>query len=123
MLSRWTDFLTTDGEKDSRKRDAEFENDIHSRAELMAKWNEGWNCLFKAIDPLKEEDLQKKVFIRNIEHSVTEAICRQLAHYAYHVGQIVYIGKMILDDEWSTLSIPRGDSKTHHDDKFLKNKQ
>ena len=122
MLSRWTDFLTSDGEKQWRERDAEFENDINTREELLAKWAEGWNCLFDAINPLTDEDLEKEIFIRNMGHSVTEAINRQLAHYAYHVGQIVFIGKMICNEDWVSLSIPRGDSKNYNEEKFSKPK-
>ena len=122
MLSRWTDFLTSDGEKQWRERDAEFENNINSREELLAKWDEGWKCLFDAINPLTNEDLEKEIFIRNMGHSVTEAINRQLAHYAYHVGQIVFIGKMICNEDWISLSIPRGDSKNYNEEKFSKPK-
>lgn len=122
MLSRWTDFLTSDGEKQWRERDAEFENDINTREELLAKWNEGWSCLFDAINPLTDEDLEKEIFIRNMGHSVTEALNRQLAHYAYHVGQIVFIGKMISNEDWVSLSIPRGDSKNYNEEKFSRPK-
>lgn len=107
MLSRWTDFLTTDGEKEWRKRDAEFENDTNTRQELLDKWNEGWNCLFKAIDSLTTNDLEKIIYIRNQPHTVTEAINRQLTHYAYHIGQIVFLGKMLAKNGWTSLSIPR----------------
>jgi hypothetical protein len=110
MLSRWTDFLTTDGEKDWRDREGEFENDIRDREELLAKWNEGWNCLFSALDSLNESNFDQLVYIRNQGHTITEAINRQLAHYPYHVGQIVFIGKMVLNEQWTSLSIPRGDS-------------
>ncbi|MFD2520956.1 DUF1572 domain-containing protein [Emticicia soli] len=123
MLSRWTDFLTSDGEKEWRKRDEEFENDIKTREELLNKWNEGWNCLFKALDGLTDEDLSKEIYIRNQGHSVIEAINRQLAHYPYHIGQIVFIGKMLCDNSWDSLSIPRGNSKTYNEDKFAKPKQ
>lgn len=108
MLSRWTDFLITDGEKEWRKRDEEFDNDISNRSELLDKWNEGWICLFNAINPLIEEDLSKEIYIRNQGHTITEAINQQLAHYSYHIGQIVFIGKMLCDDKWATLSIPKG---------------
>jgi hypothetical protein len=120
MLSRWTDFLTTDGEKEWRQRDAEFENDIKTRHELLDKWNEGWTCLFNALNSLKENDLKKEIFIRNQSHSVTDAINRQLAHYAYHVGQIVFIGKMIQNSEWNSLSIPKNKSKEFNEGKFVK---
>ncbi len=122
MLSRWTDFLTTDGEKEWRKRDAEFEDDIKNTKELLAKWNEGWNCLFSAINPLTENDLEKEIFIRNQGHSITEAINRQLAHYPYHVGQIVFIGKMLCNDNWNSLSIPKGNSTEYNAEKFAKPK-
>lgn len=108
MLSRWTDFLTTDGEKEWRQREAEFENDLQSRDELLKKWNEGWACLFKALDQVTESNLNSIIYIRNQGHTVMEALNRQLAHYPYHVGQIVFIGKMMKDKEWKSLSIPRG---------------
>ena len=123
MLSRWTDFLTSDGEKEWRNRDAEFENDITSRQELLNKWNEGWNCLLGALKSLTPDDLDKVIYIRNQGHSVMEAINRQLAHYPYHVGQIVLIGKMLTGDNWNSLSIARGDSKGYNADKFSKPKQ
>jgi len=123
MLSRWTNFLTTDGEKEWRNRDAEFENDITSRQELLDKWTEGWNCLLEAIDSLTTEDLEKIVYIRNQGHTVTEAINRQLAHYPYHIGQIVFIGKMACENGWASLSIPKGNSKTFNADKFAQPKQ
>jgi uncharacterized damage-inducible protein DinB len=122
MLSRWTEFLTTDGEKDWRDRDAEFDNDIKSREELLEKWNEGWERCLNAIKSLKEADLQKEIFIRNQAHTVTEAINRQLAHYPYHIGQIVFIGKMVRDHAWISLSIPRGNSGKYNAEKFSKPK-
>ena len=106
MMSRWTEFLTTDGEKVWRNRDGEFENDILSREEMMKKWNDGWECLFRALGSLKQEDLVKIVYVRNIGQSVQDAIERQLAHYSYHVGQIVYIARMMAG-EWESLSIPK----------------
>lgn len=123
MLSRWTDFLTTDGEKEWRQRDTEFENDITTRSELLKKWNEGWNCLFQALNPLTENDLSKVIFIRNQGHTVTEAINRQLAHYPYHIGQIVFIGKILCNENWTSLSIPRGNSSNYNAEKFSKEKQ
>lgn len=122
MLSRWTDFLTSDGEKEWRKRDAEFDADIKTREELYEKWEEGWTCLFHAINPLTEDDLSKEIYIRNQGHSVVEAINRQLAHYSYHVGQIVFIGKMAQSEEWKSLSIPKGGSKSFNVAKFSKDK-
>jgi hypothetical protein len=120
MLSRWTDFLNSDGEKPWRNRDAEFENDIKSRLELLDKWNEGWNCLFNALNSIKKDDWQKDIYIRNESHSVVDAINRQLAHYPYHVGQIVFIGKMVAGSKWKSLSIPKGKSETFSLEKFAK---
>jgi hypothetical protein len=122
MLSRWTDIFNTDGEKEWRNREAEFDNDITSRDELLAKWNEGWNCLFNALDSLNEANWDTTIYIRNQGHSVMEAINRQLAHYPYHVGQIVFIGKMVLDEKWVSLSIPRGKSQNYNEEKFAKPK-
>jgi hypothetical protein len=93
MLSRWTDFLTSDGEKEWRKRDEEFENDVSDRKELLEKWNEGWNRVLQAMNSLHKDDLEKTVLIRGERHSVIEAVNRQLTHYAYHVGQMVFIAK------------------------------
>jgi len=120
MLSRWTDFLVSDGEKAFRKRDAEFENEVISREAMLNMWNEGWRCLFNALDALKPEDLDKVVYIRSEPHTVTEAINRQLAHYPYHVGQIVFLGKMLAKQGWTSLSIPKGGSKAFNDEKFSK---
>ncbi len=122
MRSRWTDFLTSDGEKEWRKRDAEFDNDIQSREELLQKWKEGWDCLFTAIDSLNDADLETIIYIRNQGHTVTEAINRQLAHYAYHVGQIVFLGKMLANNNWTSLSIPKGNSNQYNADKFSRPK-
>ncbi|HVS92534.1 MAG TPA: DUF1572 domain-containing protein [Mucilaginibacter sp.] len=118
MLSRWTDFLTTDGEKEWRNRDAEFENDAQSRDQLMVLWQKGWDCLLNTLKSLNEGDLQKIVYIRNQGHTVMEAINRQLAHYPYHIGQIVYIAKMIADSDWKSLTIPRGASGSFNAEKF-----
>jgi hypothetical protein len=123
MLSRWTDFLTTDGEKESRNRDAEFENSDKNREALLSKWNEGWNCLFNVLNSLTTSDLEKIVYIRNQGHTVTEAINRQLAHYAYHIGQIVFLGKMLAENGWTSLSIPKGNSQVYNENKFSKPKQ
>ena len=111
MLSRWTNFLTTDGEKEWRKRDAEFENQPKTRSEVMLLWEEGWACVFKAVDSLSESDLEKAVYIREIEHTVVDAINRQIAHYAYHIGQIVFIGKLVKNESWKSLSIPKAKPK------------
>lgn len=122
MLSRWTDFLDSDGEKEWRNRDAEFENDIQSRTKMLQKWEEGWNCLFKTLNALQEEDLDKIIYIRNQGHTVMEAVNRQLAHYPYHIGQIVFIGKM-LSENWNSLSIPKGNSKRYNAEKFSRPKE
>ncbi|ELR70323.1 hypothetical protein C900_04008 [Fulvivirga imtechensis AK7] len=123
MLSRWTDFLTTDGEKETRKRDEEFENSALSKGELLKKWNEGWDCLFTALETLKAEDLEKIIYIRNQGHTVLEAINRQLAHYPYHIGQIIFIGKMLKGNRWKSLSIPKGKSEEFNTDKFSKERR
>ena len=118
MFSRWTNFLTEDGEKEWRKRDEEFKDTFTSKKELLVVWNKGWNCLFEAIRPLTENDLDQIIYIRNQGHTVTEAINRQMMHYAYHVGQIVFLGKLIKGIEWESLSIPKGQSKVYNKDKF-----
>jgi hypothetical protein len=107
MRSRWTDFLTSDGEKPDRDRDSEFELPPPTRAELMKMWEEGWRRVFSAIGPLSEADLSREVTIRGERHSVTQAINRQIAHYAYHVGQIVFLAKHFQQEKWQTLSIPK----------------
>lgn len=122
MLSRWTDFLTSDGEKEWRQRDEEFENSIKTKTELIQKWNDGWNCLFNTLNSLQEDDFSKTIYIRNQGHTITEAINRQLAHYPYHIGQIVFIGKMICNENWTSLSIPKGNSKNYNAEKFSKEK-
>jgi hypothetical protein len=111
MLSRFTNFLTEDGEKPWRNRDAEFESVNISKEDLLAFWNTGWDCVFHALNDLHLEDLTKTIYIRTEPMTAYDAILRQLAHYPYHVGQIVYVGKMIKDEEWKTLSIPKGQSK------------
>lgn len=122
-ISRWTDFLTADGEKEWRNRDGEFADTIKDKAELLALWNRGWECLFTAIEPLTEADLSRIIYIRNEGHTVLEAINRQLAHLPYHVGQLVYIAKMLTDSNWQSLSIPKGQSKNYNKDKFADKKQ
>ncbi|CAD5258755.1 MULTISPECIES: DUF1572 family protein [unclassified Imperialibacter] len=118
MLSRWTSFLTEDGEKEWRQRDREFEEDKATRAEVLGRWDEGWACLFAALDGLKEEDLQQTVYIRAEAHTVMEAINRQLAHYPYHVGQIVYLARMQAGGKWTSLSIARNKSDEFNREKF-----
>lgn len=124
MQSRWTDCLTTDGEKDWRNREEEFISDIDEKKELLEKWNEGWSTLFNALKEIKasEKGIEEIIYIRNIGHSVTEAINRQLAHYSYHIGQIVFIGTMLKGEEWQSLSIPKGDSKHYNSERFKKDK-
>jgi len=118
MLSRWTDFFTTDGEKEWRQRDSEFEDDLVDRKSVLGKWDEGWNRLFETLNGLKEEDLEKIIYIRNEGHTVLEAINRQLAHYPYHVGQIVFIGKLLRNESWNSLSIPKNRSGDYNREKF-----
>ncbi|WP_336664796.1 DUF1572 domain-containing protein [Elizabethkingia meningoseptica] len=122
MISRWTDIFTSDGEKEWRNRDAEFENDFHTKAELIEYWNKGWNVFLTTLESLTNDDLEKIIYIRNQGHTVMEAINRQLAHYPYHVGQIVYIGKMVCDENWKSLSIPRNASGSYNQDMFSKPK-
>jgi hypothetical protein len=107
MVSRWTDFLTTDGEKPLRNRDNEFIDQKKSRLELMQDWEQGWKVLFDTINSLHKRDLLKTVYIRGEKHTVLKAINRQVSHYAYHVGQIVYIAKHLKTIEWDSLSIPK----------------
>jgi len=112
MRSRFTDFLTSDGEKPDRFRDREFELSAGStRAEVMKWWEQGWNCVFTAIEALKPEDVMRTVTIRGEPHTVLQAINRQIAHYAQHTGQIVFLAKHLRSSEWKTLSIPRGKSE------------
>jgi len=111
MLSRWTDFLTTDGEKPTRNRDSEFEEPPATRAELMALWEEGWRCLLRALDGLTDADLGRTVTIRGEAHSVMQAINRQVAHYASHCGQIIFVAKHLQSAKWQTLSVPRKKSE------------
>lgn len=111
MRSRWVDFLASDGEKPSRMRDQEFEEVAQSRAELTAEWDHGWQCVFDALTPLTDADLQRTVVIRGEPHSVYKAMSRQVAHYAGHAYQILFLAKHLLGPAWKTLSIPRGQSE------------
>jgi uncharacterized damage-inducible protein DinB len=112
MRSRWTDFLTSDGEKPDRNRDSEFyEEKKDTKASLMKSWEEGWRLVLDAIEPLNEEDLIKTIYIRGEAHTVLQAVNRQLTHYAYHVGQIVFLAKHFAGRKWKTLSIPKRKSK------------
>ncbi len=125
MLSRWTDFYTTDGEKEWRHRDSEFEDSKLSRTELLEFWEKGWACCFSIIDQLRVEDLDKTIYIRGEAHTVIDAVNRQLAHYPYHVGQIVYLCRMYRKDSWKSLSIPRNKSEEFNKQagNFLKDKK
>lgn len=123
MLSRWTNFLTEDGEKPWRQRDAEFENDLKGKEDLLAKWNEGWQCLFNALDSITDADLHRIIYIRNEGHSILDAVNRQIAHYCYHVGQIVYIAKMMKNEGWKSLSIPKNQSQSYNAEKFAQEKE
>lgn len=122
MKSRWTDFLSSDGEKEWRNRDSEFEPEIKSKEELIEKWAQGWNCLFSALDSINVENFETKIYIRNQEHSIIDAINRQLAHYSYHVGQIAYVGRMIRGRDWNSLTIAKGKSVEFNREKFEKGK-
>ncbi len=123
MLSRWTDFLNSDGEKTWRNREQEFEGTIKDKKELLMYWEKGWSCVFEAIDPLTKEDMSKIAYIRNEGHSIMEAINRQLTHYAYHVGQIVFLAKSIKGESWQSLSIPKGQSAAFNQKKFSEEKR
>ena len=110
MRSRWTDFLTTDGEKPDRNRDSEFVAPPATREELIRLWNEGWGLVFSALEPLSDSDLTRKITIRGEPHSVMQAINRQIAHYSYHCGQIVFLAKHFKAGDWKSLSVPRNRS-------------
>jgi hypothetical protein len=118
MLSRWTDFLNSDGEKPWRNREAEFEESYPDKGTMMKAWEEGWNCLLNALENLKPEDLSKIIYIRNEGQSVLEAIQRQLAHYSSHVGQILFQAKAIKGNDFKSLSIPKGGSDSFNKEKF-----
>lgn len=115
MRSRWTDFLTSDGEKPDRNRDSEFEEQSEDRATLMAKWEAGWKYVFDALEPLTEDDLLHTVTIRDEPHTVIDAINRQISHYGYHVGQIVFVAKHLKSADWQTLSIARNRSSAFNE--------
>ncbi len=122
MLSRFSDFLTTDGEKEWRNRDTEFEDHYPSKEAMLQDWEKGWTCLFTTLDSLSPETMTEIVYIRNEGHTVLEAITRQVAHYAYHTGQIVYLAKLIRNKDWQTLSIARGESQGFNQNKFQQDK-
>jgi hypothetical protein len=120
MVSRWTDFLTTDGEKPWRNRDSEFIDHFKSRHEIMVHWERGWKTLFDSIESLQADDLIKTVQVRGEPHSVIRAIQRQIDHYGYHIGQIVLIARILAKDNWTTLSIPRGGSEEYNRRKWVR---
>ncbi|WP_310557989.1 DUF1572 family protein [Flavobacterium sp.] len=124
MLSRWTDFLSSDGEKEWRNRDLEFDSRFlgNDKEELLNVWNKGWDCFLDALNRLHNEQLSTIIYIRNEGHTVIEAINRQLAHYPYHIGQIVFYAKMLKKSEWTSLSIPKNKSNNYNSDKFSKEK-
>ena len=122
MMSRWTNFLSEDGEKEWRNRDLEFEDQIKTKEQLIDKWEQGWMCLFEALYAITPSNFERPIYIRNQKHTITEAINRQMSHYAYHLGQIVFIGKCIKESNWNSLSIPKGSSASFNDAKFQKGK-
>ena len=118
MRSRWTNFLTEDGEKTWRHRDTEFENPYNTKVELLAAWEDGWELVFSALDSIDSENFNTTVYIRKEPHSIIDAVHRQIAHYASHVGQIVFLGKSIKGDKWESLSIPKGQSEAFNQKYF-----
>jgi hypothetical protein len=120
MLSRWTNFLTEDGEKSWRNRDGEFVNNFKTKKEILDFWEEGWKCFLDALNQINEDNLYSTLYIRNEPQLVIDAVFRQMAHYPYHIGQIVYIAKMIKDGDWKTLSIARNKSQEFNNE--MKNK-
>ena len=122
MLSRWTDFLTTDGEKDFRNRDQEFEAHIDNRELLLENWEKAWQVLFDALNSVNKENFDTIIYIRNMGHTITEAVNRQMTHYAYHVGQIVYLSRLY-SKNWESLSVAKGKSQEYNKEKFDKGKR
>ena len=122
MLSRWADFLTSDGEKSWRNREAEFEKSYPDKKTMLEAWEKGWGCLLNALENLKPEDLSKIIYIRNEGQTVLDAIQRQLAHYPHHVGQILYQAKAIKGNDFKSLSIPKGASSEFNKEKFSQEK-
>lgn len=122
LKSRFRDFLTADGEKPDRDRDGEFEGAFHSKEDLLNFWSEGWSVLFETLEKLTEADLARTVYIRSEPHNAMQAIQRQIAHQASHSGQIVYLAKMLKNEEWETLSIPRGKSRQYNETMKLEDK-
>jgi hypothetical protein len=120
MLSRWTNFLTEDGEKDWRKRDEEFDVHQYTKEQLVELWEKGWSCFLDTLGSLKKKDLKKTVTIRQEELTVIDAINRQLAHYPYHIGQIIFLAKIIKNKNWQNLSIPKGNSQAYNQSAEIK---
>ena len=120
MLSRWTNFLTEDGEKEWRQRDDEFEIHNYNKQQLLKLWEKGWDCFLNAIKPLQKKDLKQKICIRKEPLTVIDAINRQLAHYPYHIGQIIYAAKIIKNKNWKNLSIPKGNSVQYNNNEQIK---
>ncbi len=120
MISRWTHFLTEDGEKSWRDRESEFTDSYSTKTEMINAWEQGWECLFSAVASVRGSNFDTLIKIRNEEHTIIEAMNRQLAHYAYHIGQIVHLGKMHKGDKWISLSIPKGGSKAFNKEKISK---
>ena len=118
QFSRWTNFLIEDGEKNWRERDDEFIHSYTTKTEMMEEWGKGWNCFLTVLNQLTEDDLNRTIYIRKEPHSVTDAITRQICHYSYHVGQIVYVAKMAQNEEWKSLSIPKNKSNEFNLKKF-----
>jgi len=123
MLSRWTQFYEEDGEKPWRQRDSEFEDEYTDKTAVLAHWEKGWDCLFAVINSLRPGDLTRIIYIRNQGHTVLEAINRQLCHYSYHIGQLVYLGRMIQGESWESLSIPKNESTAYNKAKFIQKKE
>lgn len=120
MISRWTHFLNEDGEKSWRNRDAEFENNLRSKAEMLEIWERGWNVFYDAFDQISPENMEQIILIRGEEHTVIDALLRQLGHYPYHIGQLVFIGKMLKKEEWKNLSIAKNDSQKYTEELLKK---
>lgn len=118
MVSRFTNFYEEDGEKPWRNRDREFESIVSTREEMMEVWNKGWSIFLDVVNNLQDLDLERTIYIRNEPHSTLEALNRQLAHYSYHIGQIVFLSKMVSEQKWESLSIPKNKSREFNDQKF-----
>lgn len=122
MLSRWTDFRTTDGEKEWRQRDLEFEAVLDSPESVRKAWDQGWTCFLDAVNSIQPEELGHIIYIRNEGHTIQDALFRQLAHYPYHIGQMIYLAKVLKQGPWQSLSIPRNNSAQYNSEKFAREK-